>query len=118
MCAVAYGFDAIQKYGNVIRACSVLENGRPFMAKKKKPSLSKVLKEFDSLSDDVFGEVNVDLSTLPCLKKIPREKITANIDSDVLTAMKSIAKKNKISYSALMNDVLRKVFIEKDQEAG
>lgn len=88
------------------------------MAKKKKPSLSKVLKDFDSLPDDVFGNVNVDLSSLPCFQKIPREKITANIDSDILVAMKSIAKKNKISYTALMNDVLRKVFIEKDQEAG
>lgn len=87
------------------------------MAKKKKPSLSKVLKEFDSLSNDVFGEVNVELSTLPCLKKIPREKITANIDSDVLMAMKEIARKNKISYSALMNDVLRRVFID-NQEAS
>lgn len=82
------------------------------MAKKRKPSLTKVIKEFDSLSDDIFGEFNVDLGSLPCLQKIPKEKITVNVDSDVLMAMKDIAKKNKISFSALMNDVLRKVFID------
>lgn len=87
------------------------------MAKTKKPSWEKVVKQLESYPDKMFGKVDIDISTLPCLRKVSREKITTNIDSDVLTAMKSIAKKHGVSYSALMNDVLRKVFIE-DKEAG
>ncbi len=83
------------------------------MAKMKKPNLKQALKKVDTLPNKLFGKIDVDLSTLPCLKKISREKITANFDSDVLEAIRSIAEKNDISYSTLMNDVLRKVFLEK-----
>lgn len=87
------------------------------MAKTKKPSWDKVVKQLDSYPDEMFGKVDIDLSTLPCLRKVDREKITTNIDSDVLKVMKSIAKKHGTSYSALMNDVLRRVFID-DKKAG
>lgn len=87
------------------------------MAKMKKPNLKQALKKVDSLPDKFFGKIDVDLSTLPCLKKISREKITANFDSDVLEAIRDVAEKNHISYSTLMNDVLRKVFLE-DKKVG
>lgn len=82
------------------------------MAKQKKPNLKQALKKVDRLSDKFFGKVDVDLSTLPCLKKISREKITANFDSDVLEAVRAVAEEHQISYSTLMNDVLRKIFVE------
>ena len=82
------------------------------MAKMKKPNPKQAQKKVDSSSDKFFGKIDVDLSTLPCLQKVSREKITANFDSDVLEAIRDVAEKNHISYSTLMNDVLRKVFLE------
>lgn len=82
------------------------------MAKMKKPNLKQALKKVDRLPDKFFGKIDVDLSTLPCLKKVSREKITANFDSDVLEAIRDLAKKHHVSYTSLMNDVLRKVFVE------
>ena len=87
------------------------------MAKMKKPSLKKTLKRVSDLPDKYFGRVNVDLSTLPCLKKVEREKITANFDSDVLNAIRNVALEHQVSYTTLMNDVLRKVFVD-EKKAG
>ncbi|MCM2348664.1 MAG: BrnA antitoxin family protein [Bacteriovoracaceae bacterium] len=87
------------------------------MAKMKKPNLKKALKKVDSLPDKVFGKIDVDLSTLPCLNKVSKEKITANFDSDVLEAVRAVAEEYQISYSTLINDVLRKVFVE-DKKFG
>ena len=87
------------------------------MAKMKKPNLKRALKKVDSLPDRIFGKIDIDLSTLPCLKKVSKEKITANFDSDVLEVIKNLAEKNHISYSTLINDVLRKVFLE-DKKVG
>lgn len=87
------------------------------MAKMKKPNLKQALKKADSLPDKFFGKIDVDLSTLPCLKKVSKEKITANFDSDVLKVIRNLAEKNHISYSTLMNDVLRKVFLD-DKKVG
>ncbi len=81
------------------------------MAKMKKSNLKQALKKVDSLPYKLFGKVAVDLSTLPCLKKVTREKITANFDSDVLEAIRDLAEKHHVSYTSLMNDVLRKVFV-------
>ncbi len=39
-------------------------------------------------------------------------KITANLDSDVLAAIRDLAEKHHVSYTILINDVLRKVFVE------
>ena len=82
------------------------------MAKKRKPSLKKALSKVDNLSDNFFGKVQVELSTLPCLTKAEKEKITANLDADVLAAIREMAKEHDIAYTTLMNDVLRKVFID------
>ena len=82
------------------------------MAKIKKPSLKKSLKKVNALPEKHFGKINVDLTTLPCLKKVSREKITANFDSDVLEAIRDLAKKHNVSYTSLMNDVLRRVFVD------
>jgi hypothetical protein len=82
------------------------------MAKAKKPNLKQALRKVDNLSEKFFGKINVDLSTLPCLKKVSKEKITANFDSDLLEAIRDLAEKNDVSYTSLMNDVLRKVFVE------
>ena len=88
------------------------------MAKKmKKPNLKLALKKVDSLPDKFFGKIDVDLSTLPCLKKVSKEKITANFDSDILDVIRELAHKHNISYTTLMNDVLRKVFVE-DKKTG
>lgn len=87
------------------------------MAKLKKPSLKKALKKVDNLSNSLFGKIDVDLSTLPCLKKVAKEKITANFDVDILQAIRAIAHEHEISYTNLMNDVLRKVFVD-DKKAG
>jgi hypothetical protein len=83
------------------------------MAKMKKPSLKQALKKVDRLPNKIFGKIDVDLSTLPCLKKVSREKITANFDSDVLEAIRELAEKHHVSYTSLMNDVLRKVSLKK-----
>ncbi|MBP9681971.1 MAG: BrnA antitoxin family protein [Bacteriovorax sp.] len=82
------------------------------MAKMKKPSIKQALKKVDNLPEAFLGKIDVDLSTLPCLKKSSKEKITANFDSDVLDAVRRLAKKHHISYATLINDVLRKVFVE------
>ena len=82
------------------------------MAKRKKPNLNHALKKVDKLSDSLFGKIDIDLSTLPCLHKTTKEKITANFDSDILEIVRELAKKHHVSYTTLINDVLRKVFVE------
>ena len=84
------------------------------MAKRKKPNLKKALKKVDEATGDLFGEVEIDLSTLPCLRRPKKEKITANFDADLLLAIRSFASSKQVSYTTLMNDILRKVFINKD----
>ncbi len=86
-------------------------------SKQKRPNLKNALKRVDQASDRLFGKVSVDLSTLPCLSKVSKEKITANFDSDVLEAVRTVASENHISYSTLINDVLRKVFLD-DKKVG
>lgn len=81
------------------------------MVNKKKPNLRKALNRVNEMPDNFFGNVNVDLSELPCLKKINKEKITANFDSDLLEVIRKTAQEHDVSYSTLMNDVLRKVFM-------
>lgn len=87
------------------------------MAKREKPNLKKALKMIDNAPEELFGNVDIDISTLPCLSRPKKEKITANFDSDLLEAIRVVANKFDISYTSLMNDVLRKVFIE-DKKAG
>lgn len=82
------------------------------MARIKKPSLKRALAKVDGMPDKLFGKIDIDFSDLPCLKKVTKEKITANLDSDVLEAMKALAEKYDVSYSSLMNDVLRKIFVD------
>lgn len=82
------------------------------MRKNKKPNLSKSLKKVDDSDDRFFGKIDVDIKNLPCFNKPAKEKITANFDTDLLKKIRDLAKKNNISYTNLMNDVLRKVFID------
>lgn len=82
------------------------------MKPRKKPNLNKALSKIDKAPKELFGSVDIDLSTLPCLKKVTKEKITANFDSDLLDVIRSLAKKHQVSYTTLMNDVLRKVFVD------
>ena len=81
------------------------------MVARKKPNLKKALRKIDQIPSDFFGTVNIDISTLPCITRPLKEKITANFDSDLLIEIKDVAKKYNISYTTLINDVLRKVFI-------
>lgn len=83
------------------------------MAKRKKPSLKKALELVDSMPDEFFGNIEVDLRTLPCIAKKEKEKITANFDADLLEEIRSIAESNGVPYTSLMNDVLREVFVNK-----
>jgi predicted DNA binding CopG/RHH family protein len=83
------------------------------MNKPKKPNLKQALKNIDKSPKEYFGDVDIDLSTLPCFARPKKEKITANFDSDLLGAIRELAKKNKVSYTTLMNDVLRRVFLRK-----
>jgi|GEM_PF-1163054 len=87
------------------------------MAKIRKPNLKKALKKVSKLPERFFGKVDIDLSTLPCMKKVGKAKITANFDVDVLQAIKELANKHHVSYTTLMNDVLRKVFVEDEKKA-
>ena len=84
---------------------------------RKKPSLKKALKRVDDLPKTYFGQVNVDVSSLPCLTKPKKEKITATFDVDLLLKIKKIAKKHNVSYASLMNDALREIFI-KNKKTG
>jgi uncharacterized protein (DUF4415 family) len=92
--------------------------GRYYMATMKRPNLKRALKKVDLSANDSFGKVKINLNELPCLKKMPKIKITANFDADVLQAVRKVADKNDISYSTLINDVLREVFIEKEKKAS
>ncbi len=42
--------------------------------KIKRPSLKKTLKRVDRMPKDMFGDGDVDLSTLPCLTKAPKKR--------------------------------------------
>jgi len=85
------------------------------MPKRKKPNLSKALRKVDLAPDKMFGSVDVDLESLPILNKPSKEKITGNFDADLLKEIRIFARKNNVSYTNLMNDVLRKVFIDNDK---
>lgn len=87
------------------------------MAKRKKPNLSNALKKVNNSPDSLFGTIDIDISSLPCVNKPEKEKITANFDADLLEEIKAAAKAHRVSYTSLMNDVLRKVFI-RDKKAG
>lgn len=78
--------------------------------KISRPPLKKVLREFNKLPKDMFGDVDIDLSTLPCLTKAPKEKITGNFDADMLARVREFAEKHNVSYTNVMNDILRKAF--------
>lgn len=78
--------------------------------KFKRPSLKKALRRLDEMPKDMFGDFDVDLASLPCLVKSPKEKITANFDADLLERVRAFAKKNDVSYTNVMNDILRKAF--------
>jgi len=81
------------------------------MKSRKKPGVDSVLGEFDLMSDDLFGSLDININTLPCLTKPQKEKITAKFDVDLLKEIRSFAKKKGVSYTVLMNDALREVFI-------
>ena len=85
------------------------------MAKRKKPSLKKALQAVDELPTNYFGKVEIDIETLPCVTKPKKEKITANFDADLLEKIRAIAEKYDVSYTSLMNDTLRKIFVKNDK---
>jgi uncharacterized protein (DUF4415 family) len=75
----------------------------------KRPSLKKALQRVDQIPAEMLGEIDLDLSTLPCLNKPPKEKITLNLDADVLAFVRKIAEKKNVSYASVMNDMLRRM---------
>ena len=87
------------------------------MAKRKKPNLKNALKKVDDMPSNQFGNIDIDVTTLPCLTKPKKEKITANFDADLLAEVRAFAEENNVSYTNVMNDVLRKVFVDK-KKAG
>ena len=62
---------------------------------RKKPNLKAALKNIDGLPDALFGSVDIDLKSLPCLNNTKKEKITARLDSDILQEIKQISKKKR-----------------------
>ena len=79
----------------------------------RKPDLKKALKKVDSMPGHLFGRIKIDFKTLPCVAKPLKEKITVNLDADLLKIIRRTAKACGTSYTNLMNDVLRRVFIDK-----
>ena len=73
--------------------------------------LNQALKKIDAMPDENFGTFDFDISTLPCIKKPKREKVTAMFDPDVIEAVQERSKAHGVSKSALINDILRKVLI-------
>ena len=60
---------------------------------------------------ELLGETHkVDLTNLSCLKKSPKVRVTVRLDTDVMTFIRKFAKKHKVTYSELLNEVLRKAF--------
>lgn len=88
------------------------------MATRKKPNLNKAIQKVKKASDSMYGDVDIDITELPCLNRPTKEKITANIDTDILEVMKQIASKHHTSYTSLMNDALRMVFLKKKANGG
>jgi len=82
------------------------------MAKRKKPNLKIALKKIEEMPNKFFGKINIDIESLPCLSKPKKVKITANFDEDLLEKVRAFAKEHNASYTSIMNDVLRKVFID------
>ena len=78
----------------------------------KKPSLRKALRELDNKPDEDFGNIDIDVTTLPSLNRQKKKKITVDLDEDLLDEYKKTAKKLGIPYSSLINDVLRKVTLK------
>jgi uncharacterized protein (DUF4415 family) len=87
------------------------------MAKRKKTSLKTALKKVDHMPASSFGKIDIDINTLPCLSKPKKVKITANFDEDLLEKVREFAEEKNTSYTSIMNDVLRKVFID-DKKAS
>jgi hypothetical protein len=83
------------------------------MKRKNRPDITMALKKIDSAPNNMFGNIEVDVSTLPCMNKPQKEKITANFDKELLKTIRKIASANNIPYTELMNDVLSKVFLGK-----
>ena len=79
----------------------------------KKPNLKKALRKIDSMPEHLFGRIDINFHSLPCVMKPTKEKVTANLDSDLLKAIRHTAKIYGTPYTVLMNDVLREVFIKK-----
>lgn len=87
------------------------------MKTRKKPNINRALKKIDLTSDEFFGSIDIDISTLPCMVKTKKEKITANFDSDVLKTIRNIADQKNIPYTELINDVLKSVFLKNKKAA-
>ncbi len=83
------------------------------MATRKKTNLNRAIQKVQKASDSMFGDVDIDITELPCLNRSTKEKITVNIDTDILEVMKQIATKHHTSFTSLMNDALRMVFLKK-----
>jgi len=82
------------------------------MAKRKKPSLSKALKKVEVMDENFFGDVEIDIDSLPCIAR-KKEKITANFDSEMIKIVKAIADRKKVPYTSIMNDLLVKIVVER-----
>ena len=84
----------------------------------KKPDLNKILRKIDKLPKKQFGDFELDLKTLPCIKKGAKKKISAMFDTDVYELVQQKAKKHGVSQSSLMNDILKEVLSDKKNKAG
>ena len=76
----------------------------------RRPSLIRAQKRVDAMPDSFFGDGEFDMSSLPCLTRSKKEKITANFDAELLERVRDFARRHKVSYTNVMNDILRKAF--------
>jgi len=81
------------------------------MKRKNKPDLVIALKRVDKASSHLFGNIEIDVATLPCMNKPEKEKITGNFDKSLLRLVRKVAKDHRVPYTELMNDVLTQVFL-------
>lgn len=83
------------------------------MKKIKKPDLDKALRKIDEAPSSGFGSVNIDVD-IPSLK-IKKDRITMNLDHDLLAHIKGIAESNEVKYQSLINQTLRTIFLESEK---
>ena len=76
------------------------------MVRRKKATRKKGVRS-------VLGKIDVNVNKLRCLEKYSKVKVTTSVDSDLLKEIKKFSEKNDVTYTSVINDVLREVFMKR-----